>query len=114
MVDVLKDDLKYVHVFVITFHGLTDRFDQGAESMVTLFTKMFGDDFWYHVMIAVTFWNFSQDSIDNRHTKNLSEEKWAKKRIAKLNETFPNIPHDAPLYNASKTVFIDTWYKESD
>ena len=91
MVDVLKNNLTYVHVFVITFKGTVDRFEKGTESMIGLFGKMFGDDFWNNVVIAVTFWKFSQDAKDEREEKNLSEEKWAKNRIDKLKEKFPKI-----------------------
>jgi len=109
LVDVLKDDVKYVHVFVIAFNGESPRITIALKGMISLFQKMFGVQFWNNTIFEVTRWAFDPRSVRNRKEKGESEEKWQEEWNNKFHNEF-NISRSINL----KAVFIDTFYKESD
>ena len=76
LVDVLKNEIKYVHVFLIAFNGESPRMTDGLRSMIRLFEKMFGNLFWENTMLEVTKWGFDAGSEKDRKAKDTSEEKW--------------------------------------
>ena len=73
---VLKNQVKHVHVFVLTFNGQDPRLSLSLKTMIRLFVKMFGDHFWKNAIFEVTRWGFDPRSINNRLSKGESEEKW--------------------------------------
>merc|ERR1719228_2300454 len=46
LVTTLRDEIKYIHVFVIAFKQTDNRMTNYWRSMISLFEKMFGDGFW--------------------------------------------------------------------
>lgn len=66
LVDVLKNQVKFVHVFVIAFNGESPRMTFSLKSMIRLFEKMFGNLFWQNSLFEVTRWHFDPRSQKNR------------------------------------------------
>ena len=69
LVDVLKNEIKYVHVFLIAFNGQSPRLTQPLENMIILFEKIFGTLFWENVLLEVTRWGFSEGEEKERLDK---------------------------------------------
>lgn len=88
LVDVLKNQIKWVHVFVLTFNGESPRMTFAFKSMIRLFEKMFGSHFWKNAVFEVTRWHYDKRSQANRATKNESEEKWQKDWNDKFHDLF--------------------------
>ena len=88
LVDVLKNDVQWVHVFVLTFNGESPRLTRSLRSMIKLFEKMFGNLFWNNAMFEVTRWAYDERSKRNRIESNESEEKWQKDWNKKFRDLF--------------------------
>ena len=86
--DVLKNQIKFVHVFVLTFNGQDPRLSLSLKTMIRLFVKMFGDHFWKNVIFEVTRWGFDPRSIENRRIKQESETKWIQDWNARFQQEF--------------------------
>ena len=67
LVDVLKNQVKFVHVFVLAFNGESPRMTLAFKSMIRLFEKMFGSLFWKNAVFEVTRWHFDPRSEANRN-----------------------------------------------
>jgi len=109
LIDVLKDEVKYVHVFVIAFNGESPRMTIALKSMISLFQKMFGNLFWENTIFEVTRWGFDERSVENRKDKGENEEKWQ----TEWNDWFHQLFDISRSINL-KAVFIDTFYDKSD
>ena len=88
LVDVLKNQIKFVHVFVLAFNGESPRMTFALESMISLFEKMFGNQFWENTLFEVTRWHFDTRSERNRQEKGQSEEKWQEEWNKKFHNKF--------------------------
>ena len=53
LVTILRDQIKYVHVFIIAFKQTDNRLTYSLRSMTSLFEKMFGHEFWENVILEV-------------------------------------------------------------
>ena len=53
MVTTLRDEIKYVHVFIIAFKQNDNRMTNSLRSMISLFEKMFGRKFWDNAILEV-------------------------------------------------------------
>ena len=53
LVTTLKEEIKYVDVFVIAFKQNDNRMTYSLRSMISLFEKMFGHKFWDNVILEV-------------------------------------------------------------
>jgi len=109
MVDVLKNQVKFVHVFVIALDGSKDRYTHQMNTMLLLFGDIFSNRFWKNVMIVGTFWPFDSTNAAKRASKNppLTVDSWSNdKRAALRKNQKDRIPAEAKL----QTVFIDTFY----
>jgi hypothetical protein len=53
LVGTLKDEIKYVDVFVNAFKQNNYRMPDSLRSMISLFEKMFGHKFWDDVILEV-------------------------------------------------------------
>ena len=76
--DFLKDDIKYIHVFVIAVNGEDGRlklFDS-MKSMISRFQDIFGHYFWDNTIIVVTKWGYDSFDTKDREQQGVSEEKW--------------------------------------
>ena len=93
LVDVLKNDVKFIHVFILAFNGESPRFANSLKSTIRLFEKMFGNLFWNNVMLEVTRWHFDDRSIKNRKERGESEKKWEQN----WNKEFHDSKFDIPV-----------------
>ena len=55
LVEELKNNIKYIHTFLILFNGQEPRLSMGLQSMIRLFEKMFGNHFWKNVILGVRY-----------------------------------------------------------
>ena len=67
MVDALKDIIKTANGFVLLFNGQSERFDAKAQQMIREMEALFGNGFWDHVVLGVSFWHFDYNSIQGRN-----------------------------------------------
>ena len=51
----LRDEIKYINVFVIAFKQTDTRMTYALRSMISLFEKMFGDGFWDNAILEVLY-----------------------------------------------------------
>ena len=111
LVDFLRDEIKYVHAFIIAFKGTgkSTRLTNSLRSMLNLFRKMFGDDFWKNAVMAVTWWDF--DPYD--------EKQRLKEPVPKTETSFANelngiLRNNFSLTNDVPAVFIDSQYSKDN
>ena len=88
LVDVLKNRVKHVHLFVIAFNGQSPRLTFSLKSMIRLFEKMFGNLFWNNVIFEVTKWHFDENSVQIRQLQGESEETWQNEWNQKFHSEF--------------------------
>ena len=67
MVKVLKDIVKSANGFILLFNGQSERFDAKAQQMIREMQALFGNGFWDHVVLGVSFWRFDYNSILGRN-----------------------------------------------
>ena len=106
LVNVLKDEIKYIHAFVITFKGSnTPRLTRELRVMLSIFEKMFGKDFWNHAIMEFTFWSFRSYDKNQRMKKRVpqTEEVWANEYNKILKKSLGITQH-------LPAVFIDSHY----
>lgn len=109
LVNVLKDEIKFIHAFVICFKQQDNRMTYSLRSMISLFQKMFGDEFWENAVLEATHWNYGSNNVVIRaHTEPpLTEDKWTED----FNRLFRK------EYGLSRvrlpSVFIDTYYDQN-
>ena len=53
LVTTLRDQIQYVHVFIIAFKQTDNRMTNSLRSMISLFGKMFGHKFWENAILEV-------------------------------------------------------------
>ena len=53
LVTTLRDQIQYVHVFIIAFKQTDNRMTNSLRSMISLFEKMFGHKFWENAILEV-------------------------------------------------------------
>ena len=67
IVDKLKNRVKLVHVFIIVLDGSEKPILEGKdESLIRIFTEIFGNQIWNNVMLQASKWAFSQDALHQR------------------------------------------------
>jgi len=107
LVTTLRDEIKFVHVFVIAFKQTDNRMTHSLRSMISLFEKMFGKKFWDNAILEATHWNHGEDAsrIRNESRRPLTEQFWAEEfnRILKT---------EYSLEKDLQSIFIDTFYHE--
>ena len=89
IIDELKNTVKNVSVFIIILNGEQTSMDGKFESMIRLFGKIFGNQFWNNVLLQ-TDWTFDERAISTRGENN--ETKWEIDWNTKLRKTFTDIP----------------------
>ena len=99
IVNVLKNDFKYVNTFVIAFKEDESRVTREVADMVMVLKNMFGDEFWNHVVIEITHWKNSKDA-DHPVNKTSKAQFW--------NGILMKEPYNAP--KVLPVVFIDSYY----
>ena len=77
MVKILKDIIKSANGFVLLFNGQSERFDAKAQQMIREMQALFGNGFWDHVVLGVSFWRFDYNSILGRNNSGKETKKWS-------------------------------------
>ena len=68
----LKGDYKFIHAFVLTFNGAGNfKLTRDMWSMIKLFERMFGDNFWCNVILEFTHWGHSALDVHNREKQSV-------------------------------------------
>ena len=99
IVNVLKNDFKYVNTFVIAFKADETRVTREVADMVMVLKNMFGEEFWNHVVIEITNWSHSKFA-DHTVNKTTKAQVW--------NNILMKAPYNAP--KVLPVVFIDSYY----
>eukprot|EP00092_Neocalanus_flemingeri_P104061 GFUD01133238.1.p1 GENE.GFUD01133238.1~~GFUD01133238.1.p1 ORF type:complete len:396 (-),score=115.90 GFUD01133238.1:114-1301(-) len=107
LVTTLRDEIKYVHVFVITFKQGDNRMTNSLRSMISLFEKMFGTRFWDNAILEATHWNHGEDAQRIRMESHpaLTQKFWADEFNRILKREY-QLSKDLPSF------FIDTFYHD--
>ena len=109
LVSVLRDDIKFIHAFVIVINGATSlRLNRQMRTMLHLFTKMFGDDFWNNAILEFSHWDFNNRTAETRLRMDppQTEESFTEE-INKILRTKLKLRKDLPA------IFIDSYYDNS-
>jgi GTPase SAR1 family protein len=109
LVQTLRDEIRYINVFVIAFKQTDTRMTYALRSMISLFEKTFGDGFWDNAILEATFWSHGNQAAAQRNQSfpMRTEASWAAELNKKLRREFS-------LKRDLQAVFIDTHYKEED
>lgn len=106
MITVLKETIKTANGFLLVFHGQNDRFDASLQQMLRQMQSLFGEDFWKHVVLGVSFWAYDIQSINRRNMTGKTEE-W---KMADMNRQLQEKFHLNKTFDA---VFIDSWARQN-
>merc|ERR1711962_90766 len=71
-------EINHANTIVLLFDGSQKRFHLGIEAMLKRITIIFGNKWWDHVVIAVSFWGFDEASIKTRKQR---DEAWFRSQI---------------------------------
>ena len=109
LVETLKDQIKWVHVFMISFKQTDNRMTNSLRSMIFLFEKMFGSKFWDNAILEATHWSFGEDAERVRIAARppITREFWTSEFNRKLQESFT-------LTKNLSSVFIDSFHDTND
>jgi len=105
LVTTLRDEIRYVHVFIIAFKQTDNRMTNSLRSMISLFEKMFGKKFWDNAILEATHWNHGEDAERIRMDSEppITQKFWTDEFNRILKNEF-SVKTDL------KSVFIDTYY----
>lgn len=107
LVEILRDELKSVEVFVILFKQQDNRMTQNLKNMISLMTNIFGHHFWENVILGATNWHYDESHVYRRLSSNppMTETWWN----GVFNSLFQS---DFGLQDNIKvpSVFIDTFF----
>jgi len=99
LVNFLRNDLKFVHAFVLTFKESDKRITAEFRLMVRLLSGIFGEQFWDNSIIEATHWSYHEN--DRAKRKHYNESTWTEH----INSMFKGISSQKMT-----SVFIDTYY----
>ena len=107
LVDFLKNKILFVHVFVIAVNGEdTPRFTKAMQSMLSLFAKIFGDEFWNNTAIEITRWDFGEYKANQRNNKEPPET------VTSITNAWHDVLVDQMKVTVKPpVVFIDSFYE---
>jgi len=108
LVDVLKNQVKEIDVFIICFRETNDRMTKAMQNMLNLFQQMFGKQFWDNAIFESTRWNHNSRNVAKRNAlKPLpkTEENWTKQ----FNTILEN---ELGVTRKLGSVFIDSHYND--
>ena len=107
LVTTLRDEIKYVHVFIIAFKQTDNRMTNALRSMISLFEKMFGKKFWDNAILEATHWNHGAEAerIRSDSHPQITQTYWTQEFNRILKKEY-NLKRDL------QSVFIDTYYHQ--
>ena len=90
IVEKLKNRVKLVHVFIIVLNGEKTVLEEKDESLIRIFTKIFGNQIWNNVMLQASKWRFSEDGYHMREQQAnpINESLWTEQWKNTLNDKF--------------------------
>jgi len=105
LVTTLRDQIQYVHVFIIAFKQTDNRMTNSLRSMISLFEKMFGHKFWENAILEATHWNHGVDAERIRQASSppLTQQFWTDEFNRILKKEY-NLKTDL------QSIFLDTFY----
>merc|ERR1712141_463699 len=106
LVDVLKNQVKEIDVFIICFRETNDRMTKAMQNMLNLFQQMFGKQFWNNAIFEATRWNHNSRNVAKRNAlkpQPKTEENWTKQ----FNTILEN---ELGVTRKLESVFIDSHY----
>jgi len=106
LVSTLRDEIKYIHVFVIAFKQTDNRMTHALRSMIGLFEKMFGDGFWDNAILEATHWGHGEEASRRRNNSYppITEQFWTDEFNRILRKEYQ-------LKKDLQALFIDTYYE---
>ena len=109
LVTTLRDQIKYVHVFIIAFKQTDNRMTHSLRTMISLFEKMFGRKFWDNAILEATHWNHGEDAERIRMESDppITQEFWTSEFNRILRKEYE-------LTRDLESVFIDTFHHKHD
>lgn len=107
MVSRFKNDLEYIHVFIILFKQTDNRMTLALWNMLNMFQTMFGPDFWRNAILEATHWSYSPRLTRIREDGGMTEDIWSKQFNERLRKDF-KFDFDLPV------VFIDTFHNRQN
>ena len=109
LVTTLRDQIKYVHVFIIAFKQTDNRMTHSLRTMISLFEKMFGRKFWDNAILEATHWNHGEDAERIRMESDppITQEFWTSEFNRILRKEYE-------LTRDLGSVFIDTFHHKHD
>ena len=115
LVKVLRDDVKFVHAFVIALPGSPSalRSTKSVFDMLRLFGEIFSNGFWRNARIVATFYSFGKDAINDRDGK--TEETWetGKIKIMKQKISFLKEVSSFLLYHKCLYTFFSNFSQQT-
>jgi len=108
-VAMMAREISPIDAFVLVIRGDMTRVQPELVKQLQFFQELFGDKFWDHTIIAVSFWGHTRIEayLRKKNSGGLDEQMFERKLRLKLMEHFDDLP---PI----PTVFIDPVYDEFD
>ena len=105
LVTTLRDQIKYVHVFIIAFKQTDNRMTHSLRTMISLFEKMFGREFWNNVILEATHWNHGEEAerIRMQARPPITQRFWTSEFNRILRKEYK-------LQKPLDSIFLDTYY----
>jgi len=66
IVNVVKNDIKIIDVFLMLFDGSKPRFQKPVVELLKLYESMFSADMWRNTVTQFGFWKHDEDSVEER------------------------------------------------
>jgi len=112
LVDVLKNRIKEVDVFVICFRETNDRMTKAMQNMLNLFQQMFGKKFWDNAIFEATRWNHHTTNVAKRMALKKNGKEWPKTEENWTKQFNTILENELGVTRKLGSVFIDSHYND--
>jgi len=102
IVNVIKNDIKTIDVFLVLFDGSKPRFQRPVVELLKLYESMFSSDIWRSTITQFGFWKHDEDSVEER----LEEQEMNETR--KHNEWNKHYKEKVGIDIEIPSIFIDS------